>query len=105
MVSSTARSAPPAIATAGARRPLSGPTSTPAAGHLDRDRPTVRPDAGVDDGQHDAARDVLDGTGKRQRPRPDVVAGTSWVRSMTVTWRARSRITPLTTPTNSSAEP
>ena len=55
LVSSKARVAPPTIATAGASRPLSGPTRTDSPSpDLDRDRPPVGADAGVDHGEHHA---------------------------------------------------
>ena len=67
-VSSTARSAPPTIATAGASRPLSGPTSTPAPPATSiASAAARRADAGIDDGEHDALGDVRDRPGERQR--------------------------------------
>ena len=68
LVSTTARPAPPAMATAGARRPLSGPTSTPSPPPTSTaDGPAVGAHAGVDDGEHDPARHVLDAAGQGQR--------------------------------------
>ena len=107
LVSSTARSAPPMMATAGASRPLSGPTQHPgAAGDLDRERPPRCPDARVDDGQHDAVG------ARRGSPGP---APASHRARRTVgrrgSGRRPSRAAPgrggpaLTTPTNSSSRP
>ena len=58
-VSSTARSAPPTIATGGGEQAVVGTDEDAfAAGHLDRHRPASRADTRVDDGEHDARRDV-----------------------------------------------
>ena len=67
-VSSTARSAPPAIATAGASSPLSGPITTPAppATSIATARRSV-PTPGIDDREHDARRHVPDAAGERER--------------------------------------
>jgi hypothetical protein len=43
-----------------------------AAGHLDRQCPARRPDAGVDDGEHDAFGHVGDGAGEGQRAASNV---------------------------------
>ena len=73
LVSSTARSAPPAIATAGASSPLSGPMITPApsATSIATARASGA-DARIDDRQHDAARHVRDAPRQRERTGADV---------------------------------
>ena len=70
----TARSAPPAIAAAGASSPLSGPTSTPSppATSTAMARRSV-PTPGSTTATHDAARQVLDGPHQRQGAGPHVV--------------------------------
>ena len=67
-VSSTARSAPPAKRHGGSEQPVVGTDEHAlAAGHLDRDRPAGRGDAGVDHREHDAGRDVADAAGEGER--------------------------------------
>ncbi len=73
LVSSTARSAPPAIATAGASNPLSGPTTTPAPSATSiATGASVGADAGIDDREHDARWHVPDAPGERERSTADV---------------------------------
>ena len=91
--------APPAMATAGARRPLSGPTSTPSPSATS----TAIARRSVPTPGSTTASTTPDGTYWMHRARASEPArmswgGISWVRSMTVTWRARSRMTALTTP-------
>ena len=105
-VSATARSAPPAIAAAGASSPLSGPTSTPsppatstATARRSVPTPGSTTASTTPEGRYWMART------RASEPARTSWGRTSWVRSMTVTWRARSRMTAFTTPTNSSAVP
>ena len=63
------------MATAGASRPLSGPTKTPSPSSpdLDRDGPAGGAHAGVDDRQHDPWGEVLDGADQGEAAGPHVV--------------------------------
>ncbi len=71
--STTARSAPPASATAGASSPLSGPMITPSPPATSiGNGPACRADARVDDRQHDPGGHVRDRSGERQRTAADV---------------------------------
>ena len=73
---------------------------------LDGDPASHRADARIDDRHDHSGRDVADRAGERERPGADVERATiPWVRSITVAWGASSRITDLTTPTNSSSVP
>ena len=56
------------------QQPVVRPDQHPLApGHLDRDGAPLGADARVDHGEHDAARQVLDGAHQRQRAGPHVV--------------------------------
>ena len=67
--------------------------------------PPVRAHARIDDGQHDAGRHVLDAPREGERAGPDVVGRDLVGEVDDGDVRARSRMTALTTPTNSSVVP
>ena len=103
--SSTARSAPPTIATAGASSPLSGPTSTdsPSPTSTATARRSVPTPGSTTASTTPGARYCALRASVRPPPRTSCGA-ISWVRSMTATSGAIERITDFTTPTNSSVE-
>ena len=76
-----------------------------AVGDLDRDRLAAAADAGVDDGEHDPGGRYEIAPGQRQAAGAHVERSRSrGVRSIIATCGAMSRMTALTTPTNSSIE-
>ena len=70
-VIATASTTPPQASAAGISRPLSGPTKWRPSRAAKRDRPPLRADAGIDDGQVHADRQVLDRPGEHARALPD----------------------------------
>lgn len=61
------------MATRGSEQAVVGTHQHPfAGGHLDRHRPSLGADAGVDHAEHDAGRHVLDDPGQRQGTGPHV---------------------------------
>ena len=104
LVSATVRTGPPSIATAGASSPLSGPTRNPFSTSIATQRREV-PTPGstiartTPAGRYWTARDKVSAPARTSK------AGTSCVTSTIVSCGAMPSITPLHTPTNSSACP
>ena len=105
-VNETARSAPPTMATAGASRPLSGPTSTdsPSPTSTATARRSV-PTPGSTTASTTPGHRYWALRARARPPARTSWAAIPWVTSTITAWGAMLRSTEWTTPTNSSSIP
>ena len=106
LVKLTARSAPPAMATADASSPLSGPTNTPAPPptSIATARRSV-PTPGSTTASTMPRATYCTARARARAPPRTSKGAMAWVRSITAACGAISRMTECTTPTNSSSWP
>ncbi len=104
LVSDTTRAAPPSMATAGARRPLSGPTRNPVSTSTATARRSVPTPGSTTARTTPGGRYWIERASARAPARTSK-GGMPWVTSMIWAAGAARRTTALQTPTNSSARP